>query len=121
MEKFMARLSYAELEHEMSMLDDRILITLLDSKSVKIGDTAASLLRRRKKYCEILNAIQSGNISSKYPPPEVVALVKPRGHLILCRLLRMQARFPLDHCNVHKQMATTSPTEKAGHNSSTLN
>lgn len=55
-EKELKKFSYEELNEELYTYDDKLLLQLVNSSSVKVGDTAASLLARRKKSDEIYKA-----------------------------------------------------------------
>ncbi len=72
------RMTYEKLEVELSPWSDQDLLEALDSRSIKIGDTAASLLSRRKRYPEVREAVLSGRITTK--------LGKIRSTNVLCRL-----------------------------------
>jgi hypothetical protein len=64
-EKNLSRLSYAELESRLSKESPAVWLNLLDSTSVKVGDTAADLLARHQALNEIVRRVDSGLVKTK--------------------------------------------------------
>jgi hypothetical protein len=61
-ERRLARQSYQTIHRELGRLSSRELLVLLDSKSIKIGDTAAGLLHQRTETELLINALLSDHI-----------------------------------------------------------
>ncbi len=59
-----AKLTYAEMNAELSNRSEEDLITLLDSPSIKVGDTAASLLSRRGAEDAVYEAVCTGRLKT---------------------------------------------------------
>jgi hypothetical protein len=59
-----AKLTYREMDVELSNRSEEELIALLDSTSVKIGDTAASLLSRRDAEDAVYDALCDGRLKT---------------------------------------------------------
>jgi hypothetical protein len=57
-----AKLSYAELDAKLASRSNDELLLLLDSPSIKIGDTATSLLGRRDAFDFIYEALHGGRV-----------------------------------------------------------
>ena len=57
--------NYSELEKALSKVSTNALIELLDSASIKIGDTATSRLMRESAYPQLINAGLEGKITTR--------------------------------------------------------
>jgi hypothetical protein len=57
LEERLKRQTYSAIDTELSRLSADELLTFLDSKSIKVGDTAASLLGRRKETELLIDAL----------------------------------------------------------------
>ena len=57
LEKRLVRQSYQAIDLELDPLPSEVLLKLLDSKSIKIGDTATGILQRRKETAMVLDAL----------------------------------------------------------------
>jgi hypothetical protein len=57
-----AKLTYAEMDAELSTRGEEELISLLDSPSIKIGDTAADPLSRRRALDAVYDAVCDGRL-----------------------------------------------------------
>lgn len=79
LEKKMSRRSYEDLNNEMGAFDDSVLLELLDSRSIKIGDTAADLLDRRGKTDAVIDAILAGHISTKVGKIRAMSALRSTG------------------------------------------
>ena len=64
-EEKLKRLSYREIAEKLSGAKPQTLVQLLDSKSIKIGDTAADFLGRKRLHSLIIIAILEKKITSK--------------------------------------------------------
>ena len=71
----LSRLSYAELGKTMTALTDDELVELLNSKSVKVGDTAASLLSTRNRIDVVLQGFARGQVTTRNGKMRVVYIV----------------------------------------------
>ena len=78
-EKKLARRSYEEVDNEMGAFDDSALLELLDSRSIKVGDTAASLLYRRGKTDAVIDAVLAGRISTKLGKMRAMSVLRSVG------------------------------------------
>ena len=72
------RMTYAQLAAELRRWSDEELLDALDSRSIKIGDTAADFLSMRNRHQQVREAVLSGRITTK--------LGKIRSTNILCEL-----------------------------------
>ncbi len=59
-------LNYPEIERALAKTEPQILIELLDSKSIKIGDSAAGLLRGSQAHRLLLSSILEKRITTKF-------------------------------------------------------
>lgn len=57
--------TYAELDRAMADLPSRVLLELMNGKSIKIGDTASSLLGRRNEYALVARTILDGGFTTQ--------------------------------------------------------
>jgi len=62
LEKCLMRKNYQAIDEALRSLSPSDLLSLLDSKSIKIGDTAASLLNRRKETALLIDALLNDRI-----------------------------------------------------------
>lgn len=86
LETKLAKRSYEDIDDELQTYDDRTLIDLLDSKSRKVGSTAADLLSRRGKADVVIDAFFSGKIKTKAGKQRVFFFVRVLGRS--CRRAR---------------------------------
>jgi hypothetical protein len=61
-----AKLSYVELDAALATQDGDGLLALLDSPSIKIGDTASSLLGRRNAFDSVFDALCGRRIRTAF-------------------------------------------------------
>ncbi len=78
-EKKLSRRSYEDIDNELKAFDDPMLVELLDSRSIKVGSTAASLLRRRGKADAVIDAFFSEKIKTKAGKQRVFFFVRVLG------------------------------------------
>jgi len=79
LESELRRLSYAQIEIELSGINSSALLRLLDSTSVRVGDTAASILARRKETDAVVDAILTESASTKIGKIRAMFVLKQFG------------------------------------------
>ncbi|REJ95136.1 MAG: hypothetical protein DWQ29_02220 [Planctomycetota bacterium] len=79
LERKLSRRSYEELDNDMAAFDDAVLLELLDSRSIKVGDTAASLLSRRGKTNAIVDSVLAGHVSTKVGKIRAINILSSAG------------------------------------------
>lgn len=65
LEARVSRLEYPDIGRELNGLSDAALLELLNSRSIKVGDSAASILRSRGRTDAVVDAILSGKLRTK--------------------------------------------------------
>lgn len=77
--KSICRKSYGDVATAMKPLKNSELLELLDSKSIKVGDTATSMLSKRGLIDAAIDRLFDGNVRTKFGRLRVSFLVKQRG------------------------------------------
>ena len=97
-----AKLSYEEIDAELSRESTEQLISLLDSPSIKVGDTAACLLATRKAYDAVYDAVCESKLKAALGRKRALYLLihagpRYRKGLDACvRLLRDRSKLVVD-------------------------
>jgi hypothetical protein len=61
LEKELAKKSYTEIDSELRKLDDSELLHLLDSRSIRVGDSATEVLIARQQTGIVADALLASN------------------------------------------------------------
>jgi len=64
-EESLKGLDNPEIERRLAKAENQTLVELLDSKSIKVGDSAAVLLMRKKSYPLLISAALEGKVTTK--------------------------------------------------------